>query len=338
MNISRTVMTDFARRALGLDQSVPLRMSPLSARGSDRSYYRITWEHHGSAIISHYDPKRLENTYFADIGEFLHSKKIPAPKIIAHDPSACLIVLEDMGDRDLWSYRSAPENTRTELYQATLAIVRRLHSLSEADSPHGSVTLMDPFGPTLYKWERDYFRDYFVKGVCGINLSPSRSHELEIELNGLADRLCKTPRSLVHRDLQSQNVMIVEGKPFLIDFQGMRFGTPFYDLGSLLFDPYVIFSEELRLELLRFYYDLVPTLLEWPAFIELCWQGSAQRLMQALGAYGFLGNSKGLPRFLDHIPAGLGNLLNAARKTSLLPLLTELCEQCAKVIQSANRQ
>ena len=80
--------------------------------------------------------------------------------------------------------------------------------------------------------------------------------ELEVELSGLAERLEGTRRSLVHRDLQSQNVMIRNGEPFLIDFQGMRFGSPFYDLGSLLCDPYVEFSSGELDELLSFYYRL----------------------------------------------------------------------------------
>ena len=79
----------------------------------------------------------------------------------------------------------------------------------------------------------------------------------------MAERLSGTRRSLVHRDLQSQNVMIRNGEPFLIDFQGMRFGSLFYDLGSLLCDPYVDFSDRERQELLSFYYGLSQSDLDW---------------------------------------------------------------------------
>ena len=70
-----------------------------------------------------------------------------------------------------------------------------------------------------------------------------RDEALEAELAALAGRLGETPLSLVHRDLQSQNVMVVNGEPVLIDFQGLRPGSFFYDLGSLLFDPYVAFPK-----------------------------------------------------------------------------------------------
>jgi len=87
-------------------------------------------------------------------------------------------------------------------------------------------------------------------------VGPSFEQELEAELSALAERIGSTVRCLVHRDLQSHNVMIRDGEPLFIDFQGMRFGSPFYDLGSLLCDPYVNLSESELDELLSFYYGL----------------------------------------------------------------------------------
>jgi aminoglycoside/choline kinase family phosphotransferase len=189
---------------------------------------------------------------------------------------------------------------------------------------------MEGFGEDLYRWERDYFREHFVLGVCGIKPEPSFERMLDAELSALAGRLSQTGRGLVHRDLQSQNVMIRGGDPFLIDFQGMRFGSPFYDLGSLLCDPYVALAEGEREELLSFYYELTPEGVAWDAFRNYFWEASAQRLMQALGAYGFLGRRKGLKGFLDHIPAGLRNLSRATEQAASLPHLQELCRACQK--------
>jgi hypothetical protein len=197
---------------------------------------------------------------------------------------------------------------------------------------------MEGFGPDLYRWERDYFREHFVSGICKIALEPLRERELEVELCALAARLEGTERSLVHRDLQSQNVMIRDEEPFLIDFQGMRFGSPFYDLGSLLCDPYVVFSDHEIDELLSFYYGLSEQNLDWPAFRAYFWEAAAQRLMQALGAYGFLGLTKGLTAFLAHIPAGLNNLQRAAAHTVSLPLLADLSQSCLKEIERNNQK
>jgi len=330
---SREEMIGFCRESLGLRESFSMEFSPLAGRGSDRTFFRLKWSRKESAILVCYNPKRVENTYYAAIAAFLREIDIPVPKLIRHDPAACLILMEDLGDADLWSFRKRSWENRRPLYQKTLTILRRLHSFSEKDFPSGRVRLMDGFGPDLYRWERDYFREHFVRDVCKIELEPSFERKLESELFALGERLSGTRSCLVHRDLQSQNVMILDGEPFLIDFQGMRFGTPFYDLGSLLCDPYVDFADRERDELLSFYYGLSKGGFDQAGFRDYFWEASAQRLMQALGAYGFLGLSKGLKAFLDHIPAGLHNLQHAATQVASLPHLRELSLTCQKAIE-----
>jgi len=325
-------MINFIREALGLTESVPIDFAPLAIRGSDRDFFRLKWDITDSSILIHYDPKRLENNYYADIAVFLRGIHVPVPRLIRHDPAQCLLLIEDIGDTDLWSLRHSTWETRRTLYQKTLAVMHRLHSFPEKGFPSGRVKLMEGFSPVLYQWEREYFKENFVGGVCGIRLEPTLEHELEKELSALAERLAGTTRSLVHRDLQSQNVMFRDGEPFLIDFQGMRFGNPFYDLGSLLCDPYVVFSEAEIGELLSFYYVLASWDIDWETFADCFWEASAQRLMQALGAYGFLGLKKGLGAFLDHIPAALRNLQLATAYAASLPGLLELSRACQSAI------
>lgn len=309
-----------------------MEFSPLKGRGSDRSFFRLQWTGDGSAILVHYDPKREENSYYAKIAVFLREINVPAPRIIRHDPASCLILMEDLGDRDLWSFREVPWQDRRPLYQKTLTITHRLHFFPEKDFPAGRVKLMEGFGPDLYRWERDYFREHFVRDYCGIQLEPTFKGELESELFALGQRLSATMRCLVHRDLQSQNIMIRDGEPFLIDFQGMRFGSLFYDLGSLLCDAYVNFLDRERDELLSFYYVISSANLDWASFQNHFWEASAQRLMQALGAYGFLGLKKGLNAFLDHIPTGVRNLLHAAAQVASLPHLRDLSLSCQQAM------
>jgi aminoglycoside/choline kinase family phosphotransferase len=331
-------MIVFAREALGLPASISIELSPLGGKGSDRTFFRLRWNREESAILVHYDPKRVENTYYADIAAFLREIDVPAPRLIRHETAGCLIVMEDLGNTDLWSFRETSWETRRTLYQKTLAIAHRLHSFPKNDFPSGRVRLLEGFGPHLYRWERDYFKDHFVRDVSKIKLGPSFERELDAELSALAERLGGTVRCLVHRDLQSRNVMIRDGEPFFIDFQGMRFGSPFYDLGSLLCDPYVNFSDSEQEELLSFYYGLSTWDHDWAAFRNTFWEASAQRLMQALGAYGFLSLEKGLKAFLDHIPAGLRNLQLAASQVGSLPRLRELSVECQRVIEKGDKK
>lgn len=317
----------FARESLGLADGATLDLVPLGGRGSDRAYYRCRWNREHTAILVHYQKSRIENAYFADIASYLNENGIPVPRILRHDPAACLVLMKDLGDRDLWSLRNELWPLKRPFYEKTLRIVHRLHSIPETQFPSGRVRLMDAFGPDLYKWERDYFKSHFLEGLCAMSLDSATSARLEKELSGLAGRLLSGQQSLVHRDLQSQNVMIWENEPFLIDFQGMRFGTRFYDLGSILCDPYVTLSPSERMDLLAFYFGLTGPDLnrDFRVFENAFWEASAQRLMQALGAYGFLGIAKGLKSYLAHVPSGIRNLRTAVENTASLPTLLEIC-------------
>jgi N-acetylmuramate 1-kinase len=327
-------MINFARKALGLGRSASIKLTALSGRGSDRAFYRLTWGKTNSVVLIHYDPKRIENAFYADIAIFLREIGVNVPILICHDAEQCLMLMEDLGDNDLWSLRNEPWEIRQVFYKNTLAMVHKFHSFPTDEFPTTKLRLMEPFGAELYKWERDYFRDNFVSGICNIELEPGFAQQLEAELRALAEHIHATSRSLVHRDLQSQNIMLRVKEPYLIDFQGMRFGSPFCDLGSLLCDPYMAFSEEERLELLAYYHRLSESDLEWPHFQQAFWEASVQRLMQALGAYGFLGLKKGLTAFLDHIPVGLANLQRATSHVPILPRLRELLDKCQKLIGS----
>jgi aminoglycoside/choline kinase family phosphotransferase len=114
----------------------------------------------------------------------------------------------------------------------------------------------------------------------------------------------------VHRDFQSQNIIIRNGQAHLIDFQGMRPGLAEYDLASLLYDPYVELPEDERAELTAYYRERqiengIAINGDFDLKLRLC---AMQRLMQALGAYGFLGLVKDHKHFLEHVAAALPSL------------------------------
>ena len=77
--------------------------------------------------------------------------------------------------------------------------------------------------------------------------APSAPNEAEA-LARLREDLAQRERCLIHRDFQSQNIMIRDGVPVFIDYQGLRFGLGEYDLASLIYDPYVPMNEEQREE------------------------------------------------------------------------------------------
>ena len=143
---------------------------------------------------------------------------------------------------------------------------------------------------------------------------------LEI-LDQLATSLTGMPKTLVHRDFQSENIMVRDQQVYLIDYQGLRLGRPEYDVASLIYDPYVNLDRSEREELINYYGDNhVKT--EQSQFRQRLAMCAAQRLMQALGAYGNLGLNMGKPKYLEFIEPAMANIVEATRGIDeLAPIL-----------------
>ncbi|MFH1079287.1 MAG: phosphotransferase [Pseudomonadota bacterium] len=330
--IADAAVTQYVYHVLNRPETAITQIAPLAKGGSDRTFRRICFSDASSRIFMHYNPGREENLRYVAIAGFLRELDLAVPKIFHHDPERCFVLMEDLGDADLWSFRQSAWSLRRDYYRKALRMIRKLHTFPVENLGQRSLTLMQGFGPELYRWERDYFHENLVRGVCAIKLGVGDAAVLEVELGMLAERLEQTGTSLVHRDFQSQNIMIYREEPVLIDFQGMRVGSYFYDLGSLLYDPYVTIDEQERLELLQYYYELQEPDCAWDAFQEAFHEASVQRLMQALGAFGFLGRRHNRKDFLMHIPSGLQRLAEAASRSERLPALRGLVARCQRAL------
>jgi hypothetical protein len=308
-------------------------LEPINKGGSDRAFFRVSLPDKTSFVFMHYGDEVAENDYWASINKFMASLDINVPRVIAQDDRHHFILMEDLGEIDLWSRRFASWPERRDYYFQSLSQIHRLHSFNVKFIP-ADMQLSESYGPRLYKWEHDYFLENFVFEVCKIKLSSADNTNLNKELDALSARLQKIEPSLIHRDFQSQNIMIKNNQPVFIDFQGMRLGNFFYDLGSLICDPYVSFTEKERSELISLYHQLTPKRISIDEFTERFWEASAQRLMQALGAYGFLGLKKNKPDFLKYVHTGIKNLFMATSHCGNLPNLRELTKQCMNLSDS----
>ena len=288
---------------------------PILKGGSDRAYWRVTRGDGSTLIVMEYTKARADNASFVPVTRYLASIGTAVPAIFRVDEGEMLVWLQDLGGSDLWEFREAPWQERRDLYRKTLQEVAKLHAVTEAPD----IALQPPFDEKLYGWEQGYFLDEFVAGHCG-EKGVADALRGSADFAQLISDLVKRPRGLLHRDFQSQNVMVKDGGVFLIDYQGLRFGVPEYDVASLLFDPYVSFTGAERLELQRDYCEIrgVDDFASWQNLLHQC---AAQRLMQALGAYGYIGNKLGKKQFLAHIPPALENLRGVLQASGLLPEL-----------------
>lgn len=276
-----------------------VKITPLEKGGSGRKFYRLRFGGEQSIVLVKYDLSRDENRLYVHVGEFLQAQGVNVPKIHFHDAAEGLIWMEDLGENDLWSHREESWAARRTLYEAALEVIARLHALPPASAAPLRGELAPEFNAALYRWEQSYFFENCLGRHFG--MAPNEWEKLAAlpALEQMAEELGARPHVLMHRDFQSQNILVRRGQAYLIDFQGMRFGLAEYDLASLLYDPYVTLTRAERAELLDYYLERS----ERPAgqfhtILKLC---AVQRLMQALGAYGFLGHVKNAPAFFEHV-------------------------------------
>jgi N-acetylmuramate 1-kinase len=275
--------------------------------GSGRKFWRVSTGGE-TVILVRYTEERPENRYYVSIGQFLANVGVRVPKVFFHDEREGVILMEDAGGKDLWSHRGASWPERRALYQRTLdqALILHTRAHSAPNCPH----LQQEFNTALYQWEQDYFIDHCLGRHFGLSAQEIATRVDRARLAEIAVHLAAQPRCLVHRDFQSQNVIVRNGEACLIDFQGLRPGLAQYDLASLLLDPYVDLTPAEREELLAHYLSGLlgagrPGQDHFLRLYDLC---AMQRLMQALGAYGKLGHVDGRTHFLQHIPTAVTRL------------------------------
>lgn len=290
-----------------------ITVTPLEKGGSGRKFFRVSQAPGHSMILVQYTDQRAENRHYVEIAEYLADSGVRVPRIDFHDSDQGLIWMQDLGEDDLWAHRNAPWEERRPLYEAALREVRILHALELQSPGRAHLQLQMEFDESLYRWEQTYFFENCLGAHFGLDEKAIRRCAELPALAELASALAARPRVFVHRDFQSQNVMIQGAVPWLIDFQGMRPGLAAYDVASLLYDPYVHLTAEERDVLREFYRkECAPADGESRDFDRVFDQCALQRLMQALGAFGFLGHQQGRAEFLNHIPAAGRSLREVA--------------------------
>lgn len=305
-----------AAQAQGWNPAETLLM-PLPPRGSARVFSRL--RHAGQQVIAiEYSLERPENARFVPNARFLAAAGIRVPRILVDDPTNRTTLVEDLGDVSLLALaQSSSAAELYALYERVIASVVQLHTGATAAARACELDLCDPFSPALYAWEHDLFFTHFVQAHLG--LRPPDFAPVAAELETLAMSLLQCPDVLVHRDLQSSNILFAGDQPAFIDFQGMRYGAAVYDLASLLCDPYVSLPLSAQESLMACYAEQRG--LDQDVFSELFWKAAVQRLVQALGAYGRLGALREVRNFASHIPAAVQMAIRASERVSDLPSL-----------------
>jgi NDP-sugar pyrophosphorylase family protein/aminoglycoside/choline kinase family phosphotransferase len=326
---------------IDLSKSEMLGLSPetdsflIGTGGSDRKYYRVKSKGRSVVLVQCHD-KDPDFQRHVEYTRFFKKYSIPVPELVDVNPDKKSAIFEDLGDLSLYSWLKCPrgEDQIVEMYKRVIDILILIHTTATEHVSDCPLLKNRIFDYEHLRWETGYFMERFVEGVRNIKVNNLLT--LNDEFHRLALKVGSFRKTVIHRDFQSQNIMITRGTPRLVDYQGARIGPPAYDLASILWDPYHPIDDDSRERLLNYYINEVskfcsgkhlmktnppsPPLLKGGKgglpdngdifFNEIEFKSALlpcrlQRHMQALGAYGFLSKIKGKKYFMKYVPEGL---------------------------------
>jgi aminoglycoside/choline kinase family phosphotransferase len=297
--------------------------------GSGRNVIRLAGGGHTAIAILY--GVREENVAFLEFSRHFRRHGLPVPEIYAEDLSHGAYLEEDLGDVTLFDLLS---NNRSgdsiapqviEAYRKVVAVLPRFQIQAAHDLNYKVCYPRSSFDRQSIAWDLNYFKYYFLR-LAGVAFN---EQALEDDFAHLTKFLLGAPRDyFMYRDFQSRNVMLREGNPFFVDYQGGRKGALQYDIASLLYDAKADLPPELRQELLHYYLECLTghVRMEREGFLHYYYAYVFVRIMQALGAYGFRGFYERKAHFLQSVPYALKNvrwLLHNVKLPIALPALME---------------
>jgi aminoglycoside/choline kinase family phosphotransferase len=289
------------------------RVQPLQGGlgGSGRNILRLA-HRDVSAVGVLYDV-REENLAFLEFSRHFRSRGLPVPEIYGAELDAGAYLEEDLGDVTLFQFLSknrAGDNVAPEVVEAYRKVVAQLPRFQIEASRGLNYKVCYPrssFDGQSIAWDLNYFKYYFLK----LAEIPYNEQELENDFGRLTRFLLTASRDyFLYRDFQSRNVMLRDGQPFFLDYQGGRKGALHYDIASLLYDAKADLPPALRQQLLERYLAALAPFVELTPeeFMRHYYAFVHVRIMQALGAYGYRGFYERKPHFLQSVPFALKNL------------------------------
>ncbi len=307
------------------------RVQPLQGQlgGSGRKIIRLA-NKDASAIGILYDV-REENVAFVEFSKHFRRHGLPVPEIYGEALGDGAYLEEDLGDTTLFEFLSKNRSGESinaqavDAYRKVVAVLPRFQVEAGRDLNYKICYPRGSFDRQSIAWDLNYFKYYFLR-LAGIAFN---EQALEDDFGRLIKFLLGAPREyFLYRDFQSRNIMLRDGSPFFLDYQGGRKGALQYDIASLLYDAKADLPPSLREQLLNHYLDTLAgfVALDRDVFLQHYYAYVYIRIMQALGAYGFRGFYERKAHFLQSVPYALKNvrwLLHNVKLPIALPTLLE---------------
>ncbi len=315
-------------------------LEALPSSGSNRKYYRLSSD--GVSLIGVRGESRDENRAFIRLARHFREKGLHVPEVLSISNDKMFYIQQDLGDTILFDAVKGGRLTGVFSHDEKKLLHRTIELLADfqvkgAEGLDFNVCYPLPeFDRRSIHWDLNYFKYNFLK-TTGMDF---REDLLEDDFERLTEQLLQEQtETFLYRDFQSRNVMLVNGTPYFIDFQGGRKGPVYYDVASFLWQAKANFPDELRDELTQTY---IRSLQKWMPVNETAFKEQLQlfvlfRTLQVLGAYGFRGYFEKKPHFIQSIPFALNNLRGLLKKGfEEYPYLQEILNEMTELKQFAD--
>ncbi len=318
----------------------PESIDELPSSGSNRRYFRLKGT---PTLIGVLGTCKPENETFLYLAKHFKEKGLPVPEVVAVSDDHMTYLQTDLGDTLLFNAIEKGRKTSSfsveerELLTKTIRLLPDIQFAGAVGLDFNKCYPAAQFDVRSIMWDLNYFKYCFLKAT-GLEFDESR---LEDDFQALAEVLMRSQSStFMYRDFQSRNVMLCDGQPYLIDFQGGRKGPFYYDVASFLWQAKAGFPNSLRVELLHQYIDALRKYkpVDESYFFEQLRHFVLFRTMQVLGAYGFRGYFEKKPHFMQSVPYAIANLRELLKKPfPEYPYLTEMLAQLVNLKQFSDQ-
>jgi aminoglycoside/choline kinase family phosphotransferase len=286
------------------------RVVPLTGDASDRRYFRIIPADGPSIVLAlHAGPIDFASLPFASVGELLQQIPMPVPGVLGHSDELGILALQDLGDVTLQAHLGAASaEEHAALYRQAVALIELLQRRGSELRSDRYPAYRVAFDVEKLTWELQFFAKHFVEGYRGVALDAAERAALAREWAAIVDELAAEPRVLCHRDYHSRNLMLREGRLYIIDFQDARMGPDTYDLTSLLRDSYVDIADRELDELIAYFLALkncTPSAAADEEFRRRFDLMALQRNLKALGTFGYQTMTRRNTVYIQYMPRTL---------------------------------
>jgi aminoglycoside/choline kinase family phosphotransferase len=287
----------------------PDSVDPLPPSGSPRLYFRLSGN--GQTAIGTYNPDQKENAAFLGFSQHFKAKGLPVPQILGVQSQTGVYLQEDLGTTALYDLLPGSEGAFSEdlvaLYERSLEHLGTLQIEGGKGLDYSLCYPRAAFDKQSMLWDFNTFKYYFLR-LSGLHFD---EQALEEEIHQFMDYLLTADTThFIFRDFQSRNIMVKDGQPWFIDYQGGRKGALQYDLASLLYQAKANLPDTLRTHLLEHYLNHIEKYkqVDRPAFTGYFYAYVLMRTIQVLGTYGYRGIYERKAHFLKSIPFALQNI------------------------------